>query len=297
MAVYAAMTDAMDDQIGRLIAHLKASGAYDNTVFVFLSDNGPEASDPYQTLVARWWLDLNYDRGLEQLGAKGAYSVIGPSWASAAAAPLSTYKFWAGEGGIRVPLIIAGAPGMQQNGIHHSFVHVNDIVPTLLELAGVPRPQSPYRGHPIHTPGGASLLPVMLGQAQRVHAPDQPIGLEISGNKALFKGDLKLVQNIAPLGDGQWRLFNLRQDPGETLDLQATQPVVFASMRAAYDKYAQDYGVLPVPEGFDLQKAAMYYAIHHYFLPKLRAAWPLYLALAGAVLGWAYWRRRRKAIS
>lgn len=289
MAVYAAMTDAMDDQIGRLIAHLKASGAYDNTVFVFLSDNGPEASDPYQTLVARWWLDLNYDRGLEQLGAKGAYSVIGPSWASAAAAPLSTYKFWVGEGGIRVPLIIAGAPGMQQNGIHHSFTHVNDIVPTLLELAGVPRPQSPYRGHPILTPGGASLLPVMRGQAQRVHAPDQPIGLELSGNKALFKGDLKLVQNIAPLGDGQWRLFDLRVDPGETRDLSAAMPQVFREMQADYDAYALANGVLPMPEGYEPLRQVMINAMLNVYLPRYGG--PALALLAGLVL-LGLWRFR-----
>ena len=68
-------------------------------------------------------------------------------------------------------------------------------------------------------------------------------------------------------------------------------------MRAAYDKYAQDFGVLPVPEGFDLQKAGLHYAIHHYVLPKLREAWPVWLALVGMIFGFAFWRRRRKFIS
>lgn len=106
-----------------------------------------------------------------------------------------------------------------------------------------------------------------------------------------------VIKNITPLGDGRWRLFNLRQDPGETQDLQSAEPEIFASMQVAYAKYAQDYGVLPVPEGFDLQKAGLYYAVHHYLLPKLREAWPLWLAIVGGVLGLAYWRRRRNSIS
>ena len=297
MEVYAAMADAMDHHVGRLVEHLKKRGDYERTVFIFLSDNGAEASDPYATLTGRLWLDWQYERGIDQLGAKGAYSVIGPSWASAVASPLNTYKFYSGEGGIRVPLLIAGVPGTQRNQIHHSLAHVNDIAPTLLALAGVPRPGSHYRGQQVHPMTGASLLPVLRGEAQRVHPLEHAIGYELSGNQAVFKGDLKLIKNIAPVGDGQWRLFNTVQDPGETRDLQHEMPGVFRAMQADYAAYAQAHGVLPMPEGYDPIKQVIINAIFNVYVPRLqRAALPVLAVLAllaGMVL---LWRRRRRVL-
>jgi arylsulfatase A-like enzyme len=294
MEVYAAMADAMDHHVGRLIEHLKKRGDYERTVFVFLSDNGAEASDPYATLSGRLWLDWQYQRGIDQLGAKGAYSVIGPSWASAVASPLNTYKFYSGEGGIRVPLVIAGVLGIQRNQIHHSLTHVNDIAPTLLALAGVERPGTHYRGQPVHPMTGASLLPVLRGEAQRVHPLEHVIGYELSGNQAVFKGDLKLIKNIPPVGDGQWRLFDTVKDPGETRDLQHAMPEVFRAMQADYAAYAQSHGVLPMPEGYDPITQVIINAIFNVYVPRIqRAAVPLLavLVLLGALL--VVWRRRR----
>ena len=295
MEVYAAMADAMDHHVGRLIDHLKKTGEYDNTVFLFLSDNGAEASDPYAVLTGRLWLDWQYNRDFERLGGKGAYSVIGPSWASAAASPLSTYKFYSGEGGIRVPLIVSGVPGAQPNQIHHSLAHVNDIVPTLLELARVPRPAGTYEGRPVEAMTGSSLMPVLTGQAQRVHAPDEAIGYELSGNQAVFKGDLKLIKVIAPVGDGLWHLFDIRKDPGETTDLQHQMPEVFRAMQADYAAYAKANGVLPMPEGYDPIQQVTINALVNVYVPRFRrAAWPLaggLAVLAGAVV---LLRRRRR---
>ena len=297
MEVYAGMAEAMDAEVGRLVQHLKSSGQYDNTVFVFLSDNGSDPADPFNIPSANAWVRMNYQVDADPMGGKDTFSANGPSWASATVGPLRGYKYFASEGGLRVPLIVSGLPGVAGGQVVAALTHVNDIVPTLLEAAGIAPHQGQYAGQTVQALSGRSLLPLLQGKADYAYRPDEPVGYELAGSAALFLGDYKLVKNIAPLGDGLWRLYNLRQDPGETLDLQSAQPVVFASMRDAYAKYAQDNGVLPVPVGFDLQKAAMHYAIHHYFLPKLRAAWPGFLALAGAALGWAYWRRRRKAIS
>jgi arylsulfatase/uncharacterized sulfatase len=296
MEVYAAMADAMDYHVGRLVAHLKEIGQYDNTVFVFMSDNGPEASDPYAILSARLWLDWQYSRDIDRLGGKGAYSIIGPSWGSAAASPLSTYKFYSGEGGIRVPLIIAGAPGMQQNQIHQSFAHVNDIVPTLLELAQVPRPGTTYQGKPIEAMTGRSLLPVLTGVGQRVHPADESIGYELSGNQALFKGDLKLIRNIPPLGDGQWHVYDIVKDPGETRDLQQQMPEVFKALQADYAGYARANGVLAMPEGYDPVKQVEINAIFNVVLPRLqRYALPVLAGLAALIAAIVFLRRRRRA--
>lgn len=294
MEVYAAMADAMDFHVGRLVAHLKQTGEYDNTVFVFMSDNGAEASDPYAVLTGRLWLDWQYRRDLDQLGAKGAYSIIGPSWASAAASPLSTYKFYSGEGGIRVPLIISGAAGMQKNQIHQSLAHVNDIAPTLLELADVARPRS-YQGRAVEPMLGASLLPVLRGQAQSVHAPDKAIGYELSGNQAVFKGDLKLIKNIAPVGDGLWHLYDIRNDPGETRDLQSLLPDSFRDMQADYAAYAKANGVLPMPDGYDPIRQVQINALINVYIPRFkRTGLPILAGLILLVLAVLFVRRRRR---
>ncbi|NBU24361.1 MAG: arylsulfatase [Gammaproteobacteria bacterium] len=170
MEVYAAMASTMDAELGRLRAQLRASGEYGRTVFVFLSDNGAEASDPYDILAARLWLATQYTRDIDRLGGPGAYTAIGEGWAGAAASPLATWKFYAGEGGLRVPLIIAGVPGAQDGRVFKGFTHVTDITPTLLDLAGV-TPPATYGGRPVATPTGKSLLPVLRGATDRVRAP------------------------------------------------------------------------------------------------------------------------------
>ena len=270
MEEYAAMAEAMDHEVGRLISYLKETGKYDNTVFLFMSDNGAEGSDPYASLSGRLWLDRNYVRSVERLGTKGAYSIIGPSWASAAAAPLSTYKFWAGEGGIRVPLIIAGAAGTQAGKISPAFTHVTDIAPTLLALAGVAQPDGSYQGKPVERMIGRNLLPVMRGQAEKVYPADQPVGYELSGNAAIFKGDFKLLRNLPPIGDGQWHLYDLSRDPGETTDLQAQHPELFQQMISDYEAYARDNGVLPMPEGYDPINQVFINSMINVYLPQVK---------------------------
>ncbi len=292
MEVYAAMAETMDFHVGRLIADLKRKGEFDNTVFVFLSDNGPEPTDPNSVIALRLWLLANYSQALERMGGKGAYASIGPGWASAAAAPLRDYKFFAGEGGLRTPLIIAGVPGMAHNAIAPALTHVTDIAPTLLELAGVAPQQGRYQGRAVEPMRGASLLPLLQGKAERVHGPEQPIGYELSGNAALFKGDYKLMKNLAPAGDGRWHLYDIASDPGEVHDLQQAQPVLFQALQGDYAAYARSNGVLPMPAGYNYLTQGQLYGVKHVLLPRLRAgapwlAWLLVLVLA--------WRRRRGA--
>ena len=298
MEVYAAMAEAMDHQIGRLIGHLKETGEYDNTVFVFLSDNGAEATDPYALAVGRWWLDQHYNRDLDRLGSKGAYSVIGPNWARAATSPLSTYKFFAGEGGIRVPLIISGVPNMVKDAsprIHQSLTHVNDIVPTLLDLAKVQHPGTLYKGQTIYPLTGHSLLPVISGAAKRVRGPDEVLGYELSGNKALFKGDYKLLSNLAPVGDGQWRLYNIVQDPGETKDLQHALPELFQTLQADYAKWSKANGVLDMPQDYDPIEQVIVNSLVFVYWPRYQ--WHLMGFFAALVLGLLWFWRRKKQVS
>lgn len=292
MEVYAGMADAMDFHVGRLIAHLKQTGDYDNTVFVFLSDNGSEGSDYRE---ARPWLAFTYNQDIDRLGGKGAYDFVGPSWASASASPLNTYKFYAGEGGIRTPLIISGVPGMAHNAVQATLTHVTDIVPTLLDLAQVPHPGKTYQGQSIEVITGRSLLPALRNETQRVHAADEAIGYELSGNQALFKGTLKVVKNLAPVGDGQWHLYDLSVDPGETNDLQNTLPADFKTMVSDFDAYAKSHNVLPMPEGYSPTRQVMINSFINYWYPAYRNTVLGGLAAAVAIIAVLVRVRRRKA--
>jgi arylsulfatase/uncharacterized sulfatase len=237
---------------------------------------------------------MNYTRELDRLGSKGAFTSIGPSWASAAASPFGGYKFFAGEGGLRTPLIVAGVPGIQSNHIAKTFTHVTDIVPTLLEVAGVPAHNGEYQGRAVEPLIGSSLMPVLQGTAERVHPEDQAIGYELSGSAALFKGDYKLVKSLKPVGNEQWHLYNIVTDPGETIDLQAQMPERFQRMQADYAEYARVNGVLPMPVGYDYMHQGQMYALNHVVIPKLKAVAPPLVAVVVLLVGVVVWRRRRK---
>ena len=291
MEVYAAMADAMDHEVGRLVQHLKDSGQYNNTVFVFMSDNGPEGSDYAE---AQPWLRTQYSQALDRLGGPGGYVIPGPSWASASASPFSGYKFYSSEGALRSPLIISGAPGTKVGSVVPALTHVTDIAPTLLELAGVPLHQGQYQGKPVERLAGASLLPLLATPEARVRSDDSVLGYELSGNKALFKGDFKLVSNLPPVGNGQWQLYNLRTDPGETRDLREADPQRYAAMQNDYAQWARDHGVLPMPDGYKPQTAVLINSMFNYWLPTY---WVHILVgnLALIALLVAWWRKRRSA--
>ncbi len=296
MEVYAGMAQAMDHHVGRLIAHLRDSGELERTVFVFLSDNGAEASDPYDSVISRLWLRTSYRNDLDAMGDPGAYAVIGPNWARAVASPLSSYKFFAGEGGVRVPLIVSGVPGTTLGSIHPGFAHVTDIVPTLLALSGAqPAPPS-IEGRRIEPPSGVSLLPVILGQQARARPADVGVGHELSGNAAMYRGDLKLVRNLPPMGDGQWRLFDIVRDPGETQDLSASRAEEFQVLQRLYAQWEQAHGVLPMPAGYRYAYQVMRNAVMNVYVPRY-GPW-VAMALSGLILlvGLRLRRRRARAV-
>ena len=253
MAVYAGMIEAMDFHIGRLVSYLKQAGAFENTLFVITSDNGAEASgpdDPQSSATQRVVARLGYHQDYDRLGLKGSYNTISPSFASAAASPLAFYKFYTGEGGMRVPLIIAGEPVAAPNTISAAFTWATDITPTLLSVAGVQPPAARYAGRPVLPITGKDLKPLLRGEVGRVYAPNEAVGYELTGHAALFQGEHKLVRNVPPQGDGEWRLYNIVTDPGEVLDLKDQQRKRFDAMLAAYAQFEQDNRVLPVPPGY-----------------------------------------------
>jgi len=294
MAVYAGMVDAMDHHIGRLVDYLKRSGQYDNTVFIFTSDNGSEASggdNPRSPLLRLSLAMQSYNNNYETLGLKGSFNFIGPSFASAAAGPLDFYKFYAGEGGMRVPLIFAGAALPAQPRLTNALAYVTDIAPTILQLAGVSSPSSRYGGRPVEQMVGRSLLPLLSGEVQRVYSESDTIGYELAGNAALFQGDYKIVRNRGPVGDGRWHLYNIVVDPGEANDLSESMPQRLQSMLAEYEAYASHNGVRALPDGYNEELQGVLNGVKDRFGPQLLLAVLTLLILIGFHI--AYRSRRR----
>ena len=261
------MIDAMDHHIGRLIQYLEDTDQYDNTVFIFTSDNGPEGTEVLSgaraTYLRLWFATHGYNMDYETLGTRGSFVDIGPSFGSAAASPLAYYKFFAHEGGMRVPMIIAGDMVARTGSISNAFTYVTDLAPTVLELANVKPPTGSYQGREVEDISGKSLMPLLTGQADRAHEPDETIGYELAGNAALFKGDYKIVIDRGPVGDGEWHLFNFVTDPGEASDLKEAKSELFAEMMDDYERYARDCRVLPVPDGYDQRKEVFRYVLRN----------------------------------
>ena len=288
MQAYAGMATAMDYEIGRLIAYLRDTGQYDNTVFVLLSDNGATISDAYDNAYGRRWLEDNYSQDLETMGEKGTWVAAGAGWGRVSNTPLDGYKFYAGEGGVRMPLIIAGLPAVESDTVQRDFVYVTDLAPTMLEIAGLNVPE-PVAGR--ETTSGVSLVPMLQAGAGSARGPDEAIGYEFSGNSALYRGDYKLTRNQPPVGDMQWRLYNIFEDPGETADLSDGMPDLFRQMQAQYEAFVQDKGVLPMPENYSVAKQVLINMIVFTYLPRYLPYFVGFLVLASAV--YLYYRRRR----
>ncbi|MDD7910002.1 arylsulfatase [Pseudovibrio exalbescens] len=274
MQVHAAMIESADFHIGRLLDHLEANGQLDNTIVVITSDNGAESGvtsleNPVFDLLLNGIHRLEgYDTSPENMGLPGSLTAIGPEWASVEASPFNLYKFYSSEGGLRVPLVIAGA-GVAASGIQQAPVHVSDLMPTLLEAAGV-----------AYDPGtlyGKSILPVLSGQTTETRGADESFAGEVSGNAALYRGNWKLVRTALPRGDFTWRLFDLSVDPGETTDLSGENPELFAELKSEYEAYVADVGVFELGQE-DYAEAQLFSNLLEKTVSKY---WPY---LAGLVL-------------
>ncbi len=255
MEVYAGMVDAMDMHIGRLMTYLESIGEYENTIFIFTSDNGAEGSpliNPTGNSVLDPWFErVGYETGIENLGEKGSWVGIGPSNATIAASPLAYYKFHANEGGLRVPLVMSG-PGISQRGqLSDEFVFVTDLAPTILSLAGVNDHGGSWQTREVEPIVGKDFSSYLQGRAGPIHTASEPIGYEMGGSGALFKGDYKIVINKFEQNESEWHLFNIKTDPGEANDLAEAEPELLAEMLADYEQWASSNNVLPMPEGYN----------------------------------------------
>jgi len=248
MEVYAGMIDNLDYHVGRVFGFLKDIGELDNTIVVFLSDNGsnPWYSEEYPGNADGEWFK-QFDNSAEAIGdARSAYA-YGMGFAAASSGPLDRFKMTVSEGGIRVPLIISG-PGVTGGRMSNAFTYVTDLMPTLLDFAEIDHPPT-FNGNPVEAMRGRTLTPLLQGQAQEVYGEDDFVGGELLNGKWMRQGAYKAAAVAPPYGDGTWRLFDLANDPGETKDLSQEMPYMLEKLTQAWDDYAKDVGVVLMPEG------------------------------------------------
>jgi arylsulfatase len=248
MEVYAGMLEAMDYHYGRVVDFLKDIGEYDNTVIIFLSDNGanPWYSDDYPG-AAEEEFRVKFDNSLENIGNPGSNYAYGTGFASSSGGPLNRFKMTVGEGGIRSPLLISG-PGVKGGRQLGAFAYATDIMPTVLELAGLSYPAE-FRGRSVEPMSGRSMLPLLEGSKQAIYDSDEFVGGEMGGGRWMRQGDIKAVLIPKPYGPGVWQLFDVANDPGESKDLSKQMPKKLTALKAAWDEYAAEVGVvLPVAD-------------------------------------------------
>lgn len=240
MQVNAGMMTAADFHISRLLDHLEKAGKLENTIVVITSDNGAESARTDLPGLANVLIDgikliEGFDTSPENLGQPGSLTAIGAEWAAVSSAPFNLYKFYASEGGLRVPMVVAG-PGIAPQGLAEAPMHVTDLAPTLLDAADVEYDPAQFYGR--------SALGMLSGETDSTYGPEESFAFEVSGNAALYRGQWKIARNFPPGGDAEWRLHDLSVDPGETTDLSAANPELFESMKADYDAYVQKVGVV-----------------------------------------------------
>ncbi|MFO1468202.1 MAG: arylsulfatase [Steroidobacteraceae bacterium] len=242
MAVFAAMVDQLDANVGRVLDYLRQAGELDRTVIVFLSDNGAEGHNLSDYPEFRDWA-VKFDQRLERMGRAGSFTWYGPQWAQAGTAPSRLYKGFPTEGGIHVPAFIWSA-GQQAHGINRSLVSAMDVVPTLLDLAGVASGGDEFHHHKVHPIEGRTLRPVLTSTAQAVRGENDSLGWELFGRSAVRIGQWKAVQLAQVPHAPRWELFDLAQDPAEMHDLSAARPEQARELLEVWDRYVKDNHVI-----------------------------------------------------
>ena len=240
MELYAAMVENLDRHVGTLIAYLKSNGLYENTVIVFMSDNGAAGEDFYYVGDLVSYLQSHYDNSYENMGRATSWVSYGPQWAAAGAAPFSRHKGYTREGGIVAPMIISGAGVVSRGAVNRSYVTVMDLAPTFLELAAAKYPSDGS----VRPMLGETMIPVLSGRASEVHDSTYVTTLYHAGHAFLRQGRWKLVNLEPPFDESQFGLFDIEADPGETTDLATVEAERFRMMLRLWREQRRKLGII-----------------------------------------------------
>ncbi|MFC5664475.1 arylsulfatase [Kitasatospora misakiensis] len=264
MEVYAAMVDNVDQNLGRLLDTLAALDELDNTIVVFTSDNGgtgeggAEGTRSYfsrfvhhPNLPADWNPDV--EREVELIGGPRSLVHYPRGWGMASNTPFRLYKGQTHAGGVRVPFVLSWPAGLPRAaddpGVRTAYQYVTDLLPTLLDLAGVERPAQ-RAGQPVQFLDGFPFSSVLRDPAAGSTHHEQYC--EMTGNRSYYRDGWKLVtlhRPGTPYEDGEWALYDLRTDPTEIHDLAAEHPWLVKELSEAWEAAAWHNGVFPLADG------------------------------------------------
>jgi len=246
MASYAAMIEQLDVEIGRYLQYLKDIGEYDNTIFVFMTDNGADGHNRQETAAyEKWFAEIGVDNSYENLGLRNSFVTRNIHWAQVSATPHWGEKAGHAEGGLTGAFFVSYT-GFLDSGQSKAFTSVKDVTPTLLEYAGIAHPGSTYKDRKIYPMTGRSMRPLWEGYSDRIYAKDEPIVFETfgTGDAAVFLGNWKILRQNPEWGDGTWKLYNLEIDPTETNDLSRIYPTLLQNMINEYETYAKEVQIV-----------------------------------------------------
>ena len=243
MAVYAAMIDRMDQSIGRVLQAVHRLGQHDDTLILFLSDNGGCAEFMAEDGWAKFMPDVHNDRRKTTMGNRPGLRPGGPltymsydlPWANVSNAPFRMFKHWVHEGGISTPLLVQWPARMTQRTIAHAPCHVVDLLPTILEATGARYPQE-LQGRTLQVMDGESLMPLLSGGRW---TRQQPLSWQHEGNAAMRVGNLKLVCKF----NQPWEFYDRETDRTELHDLAPGNRPLVRQMESQYAHWAHDVGV------------------------------------------------------
>lgn len=250
MEVFAGMLTNLDDNVGRVLDHLREIGEYDNTLVIFTSDNGADGMGngfiPYVDSSG----NADLDNSLANYGRPGSFLFRSTRWAEVGSAPFRLFKGFTAEGGISVPTILRLPRETAAAMPSQLLATQRDFAPTILELAGVPLPGAQYKGQSVIPIDGRSLLPALSGRLSEVHGSDEALADEVNDIRYVRRGPWKLtrvvnylVPSAAQNIDHDWQLYNLDTDRGETTDLAAAHPDIVAALTADWRAYVTRVGV------------------------------------------------------
>lgn len=248
MELYAAMVDHLDMSIGRILDFLRDAEKIDNTIIIFMSDNGAAAEDFYNYSEFSEFYKKHFDNSYENMGLPTSYVSYGPQWAQAGTAPFNLFKAFPTEGGIIAPLLISGKVIKRSQGIYSNFLTVMDIFPTILEYSQTTYPEE-YNGRELSPVMGESIFPFLSGANDVIHDQEYVYGLEHHGGCFLIKGRWKITNTSDPFREAAFKLFDLENDQGETNDLSKSNPEKHEEMMREWEKFKVKTGIIPLQEG------------------------------------------------
>jgi arylsulfatase A-like enzyme len=249
MEIYAAMVENLDAHVGLLIQFLKDSKMLENTIIVFMSDNGAAGGDWYNLPDGNGpYLRARYDNRYENMGKAGSFVSYNKQWAQAGAAPFKLFKSFATEGGVVSPLIITGKMVNKNPGIQRVFVNVMDLAPGFIELAHLSYPKT-YQNKKLVPMLGESFLSYVKGESNTIHDDQYVFGIEHDGQCLLIKGEWKITNISDPFDEHAFALYHLSEDMGETQDLSKSNPEKYKEMLDEWEIFKKKTGVIPKQQG------------------------------------------------